>query len=140
MSWCFCFVVFFFKQKTAYELRISDWSSDVCSSDLPGLSGEARCRGRMGPRVKAEGDNVRGGTLPCDHSCRLVAERSPLPPQPALAQHDFLDGDLVVGGLGGEVHEGGLDLLGQRGGRSSPLQPLFVDFAEAGDVIVRAQS
>src|SRR3546814_3016731 len=31
------FVVFFFKQKTAYEMRISDWSSDVCSSDLRGL-------------------------------------------------------------------------------------------------------
>src|SRR3546814_4406605 len=30
--WWFCF--FFFKQKTAYEMRISDWSSDVCSSDL----------------------------------------------------------------------------------------------------------
>src|SRR3546814_3667587 len=30
---CF-FVFFFFKQKTAYEMRISDWSSDVCSSDL----------------------------------------------------------------------------------------------------------
>src|SRR3546814_6932966 len=30
-------IVFFFKQKTAYELRISDWSSDVCSSDLEGL-------------------------------------------------------------------------------------------------------
>src|SRR3546814_10488777 len=29
-----CF--FFFKQKTAYEMRISDWSSDVCSSDLIG--------------------------------------------------------------------------------------------------------
>src|SRR3546814_6536093 len=28
------FYVFFFKQKTAYEMRISDWSSDVCSSDL----------------------------------------------------------------------------------------------------------
>src|SRR3546814_5970815 len=28
-----CFI-FFFKQKTAYEMRISDWSSDVCSSDL----------------------------------------------------------------------------------------------------------
>src|SRR3546814_2526520 len=28
--------VFFFKQKTAYEMRISDWSSDVCSSDLKG--------------------------------------------------------------------------------------------------------
>src|SRR3546814_4360036 len=31
--WCF-----FFKQKTAYEMRISDWSSDVCSSDLAGLT------------------------------------------------------------------------------------------------------
>src|SRR3546814_3256438 len=31
-----CILVFcFFKQKTAYEMRISDWSSDVCSSDLP---------------------------------------------------------------------------------------------------------
>src|SRR3546814_1468355 len=29
-----CFLFFFFKQKTAYEMRISDWSSDVCSSDL----------------------------------------------------------------------------------------------------------
>src|SRR3546814_2687264 len=29
-----CFFFFFFKQKTAYEMRISDWSSDVCSSDL----------------------------------------------------------------------------------------------------------
>src|SRR3546814_7691902 len=28
------FMFFFFKQKTAYEMRISDWSSDVCSSDL----------------------------------------------------------------------------------------------------------
>src|SRR3546814_7413024 len=33
----FCFV-FVFKQKTAYELRISDWSSDVCSSDLHELA------------------------------------------------------------------------------------------------------
>src|SRR3546814_1066595 len=31
------FVFFFFKQKTAYEMRISDWSSDVCSSDLQGV-------------------------------------------------------------------------------------------------------
>src|SRR3546814_1098844 len=35
-KWCLCFLFlfFFFKQKTAYEMRISDWSSDVCSSDL----------------------------------------------------------------------------------------------------------
>src|SRR3546814_2383839 len=31
----FLYFCFFFKQKTAYEMRISDWSSDVCSSDLP---------------------------------------------------------------------------------------------------------
>src|SRR3546814_9390099 len=33
---CLSRVFFFFKQKTAYEMRISDWSSDVCSSDLVG--------------------------------------------------------------------------------------------------------
>src|SRR3546814_7708069 len=38
-------VFFFFKQKTAYEMRISDWSSDVCSSDL--VSGGP-------PRIKSE--------------------------------------------------------------------------------------
>src|SRR3546814_19441431 len=32
--YCFYLFFFFFKQKTAYEMRISDWSSDVCSSDL----------------------------------------------------------------------------------------------------------
>src|SRR3546814_19729177 len=89
----------------------------------PGLSGEARCRGRMGPRVKAEGDNVRGGTLPCDHSCRLVAERSPLPHQPALAQHDFLEGALVVGGLGGEFHEGE---IGKASGRERGVAYVYI--------------
>src|SRR3546814_10765043 len=36
LIYCVYFIVyvFFFKQKTAYEMRISDWSSDVCSSDL----------------------------------------------------------------------------------------------------------
>src|SRR3546814_11426175 len=33
---------FFFKQKTAYEMRISDWSSDVCSSDLLPFGGRPR--------------------------------------------------------------------------------------------------
>src|SRR3546814_4572698 len=37
------FVFFFFKQKTAYEMRISDWSSDVCSSDLFRAEPEAGC-------------------------------------------------------------------------------------------------
>src|SRR3546814_3747690 len=33
------YIFFFFKQKAAYEMRISDWSSDVCSSDLPDAGG-----------------------------------------------------------------------------------------------------
>src|SRR3546814_3922418 len=35
------FFFFFFKQKTAYEMRISDWSSDVCSSDLDLVGNDA---------------------------------------------------------------------------------------------------
>src|SRR3546814_4136442 len=54
VSMRFCFKSYFcFKQKTAYEMRISDWSSDVCSSDLKrkrgwgeGVSG---CRENPGP-------------------------------------------------------------------------------------------
>src|SRR3546814_2381581 len=38
----FSFMFFFFKQKTAYEMRISDWSSDVCSSDLREVVVEVR--------------------------------------------------------------------------------------------------
>src|SRR3546814_8026716 len=36
-------MLFFFKQKTAYEVRISDWSSDVCSSDLMALDSCRHC-------------------------------------------------------------------------------------------------
>src|SRR3546814_3199525 len=53
--------VFFFKQKTAYELRISDWSSDVCSSDLPrpcGLDAHGRA---AGARRRSVSPKRRGG-------------------------------------------------------------------------------
>src|SRR3546814_1553694 len=46
-----CF--FFFKQKTAYEMRISDWSSDVCSSDLQTHIILLDCPKRMRPRPVA---------------------------------------------------------------------------------------
>src|SRR3546814_9315019 len=39
------FGVLFFKQKTAYEMRISDWSSDVCSSDLLGSKVDRKAEG-----------------------------------------------------------------------------------------------
>src|SRR3546814_20543435 len=44
--------IFFFKQKTAYEVRISDWSSDVCSSDLPSR-GDAFAADTSRPRRSA---------------------------------------------------------------------------------------
>src|SRR3546814_5960701 len=47
---CMLVYVFFFKQKTAYEMRISDWSSDVCSSDL-----------QLGHGGRRPGDGIRPG-------------------------------------------------------------------------------
>src|SRR3546814_10396349 len=51
---CIVMFIFFFKQNTAYEMRISDWSSDVCSSDLRAGIGGKRCLSRtrvdQGPR------------------------------------------------------------------------------------------
>src|SRR3546814_13127027 len=49
----FCF--FFFKQKTAYEMRISDWSSDVCSSDLKKADATAAAEAeRQAARIAAQ--------------------------------------------------------------------------------------
>src|SRR3546814_1257008 len=52
---------FFSKQKTAYELRISDWSSDVCSSDLVRLV--ARRLDVAGPDIDLKGGNAEGRAL-----------------------------------------------------------------------------
>src|SRR3546814_17013826 len=49
---------FFFKQKTAYEVRISDWSSDVCSSDLPFVMGDGAFA-KM-PNLKRLVDEITG--------------------------------------------------------------------------------
>src|SRR3546814_3386788 len=66
---------FFFKQKTAYEMRISDWSSDVCSSDLllP-LIFHARDRLRRdgGPAFQILGRDARQG-----RAAHLIALRLP---------------------------------------------------------------
>src|SRR3546814_4793498 len=47
---------FFFKQKTAYEMRISDWSSDVCSSDL--WDGWKKLTAQVGESVQLVGDDL----------------------------------------------------------------------------------
>src|SRR3546814_8441460 len=51
-NWYVFLFFFFFKQKTAYEMRISDWSSDVCSSDLPEAAGVV-LQGAAGTKLSA---------------------------------------------------------------------------------------
>src|SRR3546814_8332516 len=65
--------IFFFKQKTAYEVRISDWSSDVCSSDLTctersGLSHKGR-RARQSACGSSRSEERRVGKE-CVSTCR----------------------------------------------------------------------
>src|SRR3546814_12779228 len=59
------YLFFFFKQKTAYEMRISDWSSDVCSSDL------ARERGDTRPVIAASAGNHAQGLAWAGYRLRM---------------------------------------------------------------------
>src|SRR3546814_6791495 len=92
--------VFLCKQKTAYEMRISDWSSDVCSSDLQGVDvgggGVSECElSHGGPDFSKAGSCRSGGSrelcsLPCEGrgglgrgALGIVANRDhPLPASP----------------------------------------------------------
>src|SRR3546814_11803338 len=68
-------VCFFFKQKTAYEMRISDWSSDVCSSDLrksPGDGGILK-QGLRPARIDEPGrDDVGADILLPELGCKIL--------------------------------------------------------------------
>src|SRR3546814_12479832 len=68
MLWCW---FFFFKQKTAYEMRISDWSSDVCSSDL--LHGCCAVRGHdiCGKRRNRFDERTAPAANPCSPAARV---------------------------------------------------------------------
>src|SRR3546814_3347220 len=73
--------IFFFKQKTAYEMRISDWSSDVCSSDL---------LGRLGGPIGPEGDRQIGLSGELRGEFRLEGQRLQQPAverQAAVGSH-----------------------------------------------------
>src|SRR3546814_2809323 len=59
---------FFFKQKTAYEIRISDWSSDVCSSDLAFDKGSSRAHRQAAFGSEAP---LLAAHLARGHSCRV---------------------------------------------------------------------
>src|SRR3546814_10603978 len=67
---------FFFKQKTAYEMRISDWSSDVCSSDLAGTLAPHRADDIAGLSRRGVGAFHEGEVA----IFRRAAERREVPP------------------------------------------------------------
>src|SRR3546814_8256430 len=60
-----CYDFFFFKHKTAYEMRISDWSSDVCSADLHCCPHKLRCS-----RSARAGTYDNAAPAPSDRKCR----------------------------------------------------------------------
>src|SRR6058998_2910152 len=91
----FFFFFFFFKQKTAYEMVMSDWSSDVCSSDL------ARRRQRRG-KTRRQGDALEPGARP----------------QPPGRLFDGLRRELEPGGDGAPVEEA----LEQEAGPAAEVQ------------------
>src|SRR3546814_14487658 len=70
-----CFF-FFFKQKTAYEMRISDWSSDVCSSDLVAIvakhDGLAHAAAQVVAALAAEHDGIAVAVEPVVAACRRI--------------------------------------------------------------------
>src|SRR3546814_19012190 len=72
------FVFFFFKQKTAYEMRISDWSSDVCSSDLYALA-------RPGSIFLARRSTTRGSCLSGGSFSMLTRRACSIPAAPSRA-------------------------------------------------------
>src|SRR3546814_8413947 len=93
-----CCVFFCFKQKTEYEMRISDWSSDVCSSDLRlrGTAGQSlgafRCQGItlevFGDANDYVGKGLSGG--------RIIVR--PTVSSPLVSQHNSIVGNTVLYG------------------------------------------
>src|SRR3546814_5029074 len=80
---CVVVLFFFFKQKTAYEMRISDWSSDVCSSDLRLQLLDEETLGRPDGCLETTQEClVRSLCAPPGTSCRRTARRRSRMPRP----------------------------------------------------------
>src|SRR3546814_9162227 len=100
----FCFF-FFFKQKTAYEMRISDWSSDVCSSDLVDPVAQEL--------VTAEPEVARVGDDRVEDSLRRATDRVPRRGH----AHDRVHGGGALVGREAALHE-----IGRASGRERVCQ------------------
>src|SRR3546814_4419968 len=72
-----CVIVVFFNQKTAYEMRISDWSSDVCSSDLigDGVTDDAMYRSNLSSAVEVQANRMAADILMPWHLIREATDK-----------------------------------------------------------------
>src|SRR3546814_12561130 len=89
-------LIFFFKQKSAYEMRISDWSSDVCSSDLTKVSEHVEDALGKGAEIAARAEAPEGFTTPLvltgvDTTMRLAQEETFGPVAPIFRFDDEAD-------------------------------------------------
>src|SRR3546814_7003612 len=85
------FHIFFFKQKTAYEMRISDWSSDVCSSDL--YAPAKALRSLLEGGAEARPDNAR---LYVTSNRRHLVDRDMKEQDSAINVRDVVDDKLAL--------------------------------------------
>src|SRR3546814_8329457 len=86
-----CLLFVFFKQKTAYEMRVSDWSSDVCSSDLVELDEVDVAPANPGSREEP----LDRGYWPHTHARGVAARRGPAREPARRLESEF--GELVLG-------------------------------------------
>src|SRR3546814_4726088 len=94
---------FFFKQKTAYEMRISDWSSDVCSSDLLLRPAGAR-QFRGGREADSFGGMNRAETIHHRSFQSKGRGHDRFPHRTRIAGETRLDGDLRPRGMRADGH------------------------------------
>src|SRR3546814_19850387 len=90
----FWFVFFFFKQKTAYDMRISDWSSDVCSSDLHKV--RSGCRWGCGTASRRAASNIGSRSARADRRARRAP--SPRPDRKSVVEGKSVSVRVDLGG------------------------------------------
>src|SRR3546814_19457628 len=89
---------FFFKQKTAYELRISDWSSDVCSSDLGSEFHQGRARlPRRGTQLHRRAFRCRDARRHEAHAHRLYRQAPAYPLADGVERDELAGAELAAG-------------------------------------------
>src|SRR3546814_19441828 len=123
---CSCFFVrfssfFFFKQKTAYEMRISDWSSDVCSSDLGEIGGadaDALVGGELVGALELRMDDDRAAVVGGRNAQRVIGLDRHVDRGVAIGVGENLPAALAHLGRGGRSEERRVGKEGVRTSRS----------------------